>query len=664
MRRSAGAWGRWQAVWVAVCTVASAYAQPCLDRAQQAQRIEEARTATAQRRPEADSVWTALLADVRGCDDAHRLTEVLAERTNATMQRMDNQQALIYEGERYQVAVRANLADVRADAALRLGMLRADLREPERSMAHFEEAAELFEAQGQLAQAADVHSRMSRLHRLAGDYLAALRDEQVSLQLRRRIDPPPELWRSLLSIAVLYEQLEQFGEARLRYNEALEEAERHADPTQRSVVLASYAGFLSDFGLQDATQALALADRALDLERKSNSPIQLTSALLQVGRARMNLNDLKGADAAFEEGYALAVQLNHGSLRAHLVFRQAELALLRGEVELALQRALDARAAYEQQGNRHRLVKAYALLERIYQQRGDALAAANAGRERYRLRDALLGGAATSQLTQLLGEFALSEERLRNEHLQQEKTLAELKLSNEQRKLQVFTIVAVAIAVVLALFGWRHYTVERLYRVLRERNQMVQAQAEQLRSANERLTEQSQRLYQASITDALTGAYNRGYAMHRLEELLARPGGERVHLALLDVDHFKRINDDYGHPTGDQVLIALVRTLAARLPAGAELSRVGGEEFMILLPQSNPDQALETVESLRRAVAAHDVLLDQQRLRMTISIGMASGARQPKARALYAAADQALYAAKHGGRNRVCVADRETPRAA
>ncbi|MFO1496371.1 MAG: diguanylate cyclase [Lysobacterales bacterium] len=642
----------------------SAQAQPCLDPAVQAERIAAARSATLAQGAEAEPQWTAIVAAVRGCGDPHRLTEVLAERTNATMQRMDNPRALISETERYQVAVSAHLDDVRADAALRLGLLRADLREPERSMAHFEEAAALFEAQGKLVEAADVRSRMSRLHRLAGDYLAALRDEQVSLQLRRRIDPPPELWRSLLSIAVLYEQLEQFGEARLRYQEALEEAERHADPTQRSVVLASYAGFLSDFGQQDAPQALALADRALDLERKSNSPIQLTSALLQVGRARMNLNDLKGAEAALAEGYALAVQLNHASLRAHLVFRQAELALLQGQPDLALQRALDARAAYEQQGNRHRMVKVYALLERIYQQRGDALAAANAGRERYRLRDALLGGAATGQLTQLLGEFALSEERLRNEHLQQEKTLAELKLSNEQRKLQVFSTVAIAIAVVLALFGWRHYTVERLYRVLRERNQMVQAQAEQLRSANERLTEQSQRLYQASITDALTGAYNRGYGMHRLEELLAQPGGERVHLALLDVDHFKRINDDYGHPAGDQVLIALVRTLASRLPAGAELSRVGGEEFMILLPQTLPAQALEIAEALRRAVAAHDVLLDQQRLRMTISMGVASATRHLTARALYAAADQALYSAKHGGRNRVCLADRETPQAA
>lgn len=664
MASSAGATRRWLAVLMAAGVAVSAQAQPCLDPAVQAARIATARAATLAQGAEAEPQWTAIVAAVRGCGDPHRLTEVLAERTNATMQRMDHARALTSETERYQVAVNAHLDDVRADAALRLGLLRADLREPERSMAHFEEAAALFEAQGKLVEAADVRSRMSRLHRLAGDYLAALRDEQVSLQLRRRIDPPPELWRSLLSIAVLYEQLEQFGEARLRYQEALEEAERHADPTQRSVVLASYAGFLSDFGQQDAPQALALADRALDLERKSNSPIQLTSALLQVGRARMNLNDLKGAEAAFAEGYALAVQLKHASLRAHLVFRQAELALLQGQPDLALQRALDARAAYEQQGNRHRMVKVYALLERIYQQRGDALAAANAGRERYRLRDALLGSAATGQLTQLLGEFALSEERLRNEHLQQEKTLTELKLSNEQRKLQVFGTVATAIAIVLALFGWRHYTVERLYRVLRERNQMVQAQAEQLRSANERLTEQSQRLYQASITDALTGAYNRGYGMHRLEALLAQPGGERMHLALLDVDHFKRINDDYGHPAGDQVLIALVRTLAARLPAGAELSRVGGEEFMILLPQTLPAQALEIAEALRRAVAAHDVLLDQQRLRMTISIGLASAARQTSARALYAAADQALYSAKHGGRNRVCIADCETPQAA
>jgi tetratricopeptide (TPR) repeat protein len=123
-----------------------------------------------------------------------------------------------------------------------------------------------------------------------------------------------------------------------------------------SIVLSAFAGFLSDFGPKDAPQAKAMAERALAIERGLARPVQLAGALLQVGRADLNLGHFDAADSAFREALALADSINQASLRAHILFRWGELALARGELPLALTRVEQARVAYEAQGNRHRLV--------------------------------------------------------------------------------------------------------------------------------------------------------------------------------------------------------------------------------------------------------------------------------------------------------------------
>jgi diguanylate cyclase (GGDEF)-like protein len=156
-------------------------------------------------------------------------------------------------------------------------------------------------------------------------------------------------------------------------------------------------------------------------------------------------------------------------------------------------------------------------------------------------------------------------------------------------------------------------------------------------------------------TDPLTGTLNRLALDEELARLF-RAGPAALAVLMLDVDHFKRINDRHGHAGGDRVLTALVACVGARLRAGDVLGRVGGEEFLVLLPGADLAAALALAEALRGAVAGLHMALDGEPQAITLSLGVA--VRQPHEddpAALVRRADRALYAAKREGRNRVAV---------
>jgi diguanylate cyclase (GGDEF)-like protein len=159
------------------------------------------------------------------------------------------------------------------------------------------------------------------------------------------------------------------------------------------------------------------------------------------------------------------------------------------------------------------------------------------------------------------------------------------------------------------------------------------------------------RLEEQSMTDALTGLGNRRWfdERMRIESDRAERAGEALSLLLVDVDHFKRINDTYGHPAGDAVLREMSALLLAALRKYDCPARVGGEEFAVILPRTGADKALGVAQRLRLAIAARP--LASLPIATTVSIGCAGGTGRFDG--LYADADQRLYAAKRGGRDRV-----------
>lgn len=166
------------------------------------------------------------------------------------------------------------------------------------------------------------------------------------------------------------------------------------------------------------------------------------------------------------------------------------------------------------------------------------------------------------------------------------------------------------------------------------------------------------RLRKQATRDPLTGLANRSHFDAQATEALERSqrSGVPVTLLLCDVDHFKRVNDQYGHAVGDQVLVAMGQVLAANLREGDVLARWGGEEFLALMPASPLDAASATAERIRAAVAQAPLPVGPAPITLTLSFGVAQVHGPDDLQAAIARADQALYAAKHAGRNRVQLA--------
>jgi len=166
------------------------------------------------------------------------------------------------------------------------------------------------------------------------------------------------------------------------------------------------------------------------------------------------------------------------------------------------------------------------------------------------------------------------------------------------------------------------------------------------------------RLERLAVTDAHTKAFNRRYLLPKLEEEMARSKrtGEPLSLLLMDLDHFKRINDEHGHAEGDQVLREFADRVREATRIQDALVRWGGEEFVLVMPATERDRAVEVAERIRHDVADSPIVLGNGTLIVqTVSVGVATwdGAEAPEA--IEARADAAMYAAKRAGRNRVVV---------
>lgn len=168
-----------------------------------------------------------------------------------------------------------------------------------------------------------------------------------------------------------------------------------------------------------------------------------------------------------------------------------------------------------------------------------------------------------------------------------------------------------------------------------------------------------ERLNELATHDELTGAFNRRVMVERLElqAVYKARYGTLASVAMLDLDHFKRINDSHGHSVGDLALKALVRALDGALREGDILARFGGEEFLILLPLSGHEAAAQTAERLRLAVAGVELDVGGTRIPLRASLGVAELKTGENVSGWLHRADQALYRAKDEGRNRVVVAD-------
>jgi diguanylate cyclase (GGDEF)-like protein len=161
-------------------------------------------------------------------------------------------------------------------------------------------------------------------------------------------------------------------------------------------------------------------------------------------------------------------------------------------------------------------------------------------------------------------------------------------------------------------------------------------------------------IYRMTIIDGLTGVFNKRYFIEALEKEMSRAQryGRPLSILMFDIDHFKRVNDNYGHLAGDYVLQALARLISTRARREEIFARYGGEEFVILLPETQNEGAMELAEQLRKRVASYTFVFEGEEIPITVSIGVATtrGEGIPESEFIKRA-DEKLYQAKAEGRN-------------
>src|SRR5262249_26018815 len=167
-------------------------------------------------------------------------------------------------------------------------------------------------------------------------------------------------------------------------------------------------------------------------------------------------------------------------------------------------------------------------------------------------------------------------------------------------------------------------------------------------------------LEQLAIHDAMTGVYNRRHfmALAEAEWVRYQRYGRQMSLVMLDIDFFKKVNDTYGHAAGDRVIIQVADICRTNKRASDVLARIGGEEFVLLLPETDSAGARIQAERLRELVSEWAIAIEGGSVAVTVSVGVSEIRRDMTGiKELLREGDTALYEAKHTGRNRVCLFD-------
>lgn len=407
----------------------------------------------------------------------------------------------------------------------------------------------------------------------------------------------PRAARALNYLAVIHEELGDYHRAFEVYREALECAVADGDADMQGRVLANHGEALVSWGAPE--QGLPVLARAVEVLRGVGAHWHYGWCLLAIGRIHHSRGD---ADKALEFHHAAleAVELGHSP--------RARVEVYAGLGELHSQRGQHA------EGKRW-LDKALTLATSL-----------GILREIFKTHKAL------SEAHKRAGEFELALKHHEQFHEVRSGVFDEL--ARER------------VATLKAEF--------ELQRVLKSRERERLSTAE-LHAKYEQLEQRAETLSHLSVRDGLTGLFNRRHFEEALalELQRARSFGQTLCLALLDIDHFKRINDAYSHVVGDAVLRTIAQVLQKELRASDVAARYGGEEFVLILPHTALDGARIAAEKVRVAIATSPWGHLTPGREVTASLGLAQWKAGESALDFVRRADQALYAAKTSGRNRV-----------
>ena len=603
----------------------------------------------------AAEAWKAAVAHATQLHDLPRLIEALDHSVALALARGDYDSASALAANLLNEARHLRSTAAQAAAEGYLGVIARRRGKLEEARQHQETALELRRRLGDKAGEAQVLMNLGTVHRDLGDFARALEFQIDALELRRSLGSQEKLDLSYRNIALLYREIEDTEQARLNFEAALASSRKNHDPQSLAGALGSYASFSNDIGEAEAALTMARQARAIDASIGNRPYVGLEN--VEIGRALIRLGRDEEAATVLNEALATGRELRHREILGGALLYLGRIALRAGNEALATQHLDEAIRVLTEAGLKSALIEAFGAREEIALASGQLAAAIDFSHRRAALREELLGTRSGRQLAALKSRYERADADHRIRLLSLSNELQNLRL-NQQALLRNIGLGAVAVlSVLLALLFRRYRTTRKLNHQLQLKNAEISAHEATLESANAKLSTHAAELYQAAITDPLTGAYNRGHLLRQLDDNLrhALAAQQDLSLLLIDFDHFKTVNDEHGHLFGDRVLASGIQIVRQWLEPGDLIGRYGGEEFVVVMPGRDAQSGLAVAERLRDKVASGLDTLAQGKRPLTISIGLASlgssGARTLED--LLGAADIAVYRAKAQGRNRV-----------
>lgn len=494
-----------------------------------------------------------------------------------------------------------------------------------KAQALFEQAVSAAQTAHDDEMLADALYQRGYLRGVRGDYASGLADLRQAHHVYEHSGLPQRAVTTLIGIAILYHRLGDHEQARHYYEQSL--ALQRVDGSKRELAVTQHNLGRVYESLQQWDNAQQAFEATLQLSREIDYPRGEAYALRGLASVHNAKGDAPGALNLLQLAELLQRRVPDERLRAQIL-------LQRGAALRALKRLDEASAALQEALTVFQRVDS--LQETVDTERTLALTHADAGewqaayREQRAYGDNLERGL-RKQLDQrfaaLKVEFDTNAKERENAYLLREQAATASTLAQTRRanRLQAAAIVlGSALLMLLAVLLVHHRRTARQMRAL-------------------------------ALTDELTGLPNRRDVMSRLQGLLTERGARPCAAVVIDLDHFKSVNDDFGHPAGDEVLKAVAQVLRDAVGSAGFVGRLGGEEFVALLPHSDEAQAMEVGERIREQVQSMDTSRWlHSGWRMTASLGLAvSRPGQDDLRSLLHRADQALYRAKASGRNRV-----------
>ena len=510
---------------------------------------------------------------------------------------------------------------------LRAGMLTCQ-GETLETAGNYTEAATAFDGAVAAATAANDEQMLAEalfsrgyLRALQGKFAAGMGDVRRSQQLYERINMPQYALTVMNTIATIYNRMGDHEQAAQIYERARDQ--QHAAGLRRDEAVTLYNLGRARQRLGEWDAARAAFSGCLTLSRELKYGRGEAYALLGLASVDNSTGDPNGALAKLER----AADLERLTPNAR---QGAQIQLARGTALRQLQRGAEAVSALEkseavlkQADSLEDLSATYDELATAHAQLGEWRSAYEYRGEAKEISERLLRNQLDQRFATLKVEFDTATTEKENALLMSQKAVDQKALAEERRANTLRTAVIVLSLLLLGLLT---------IMALRQRRG-------------------ARRLHELAMTDELTGVPNRRAVLTHLEALLQRGDAPPCSILLVDIDYFKSINDRHGHPAGDETLRLLTSHLRNAVAQPAFLGRLGGEEFVVVLPGTSLQDAYRIADAIRAQVPSIDLERWLGKRRITVSIGVTTSGVADTISAVLRRADAALYAAKHAGRN-------------